>query len=145
MPKNDGTMSQVEQKYAKERIEKLLNSSLATLREKYTTPGKCPDDDELWDYILSGKAKLNRRLELKSCRRWENGRSIEVPQLPSMETAFGLSRFFTREKVDYKKLDPRRDMLREAATAAVDEIMLGDGSKAMKAIAEFVKVCERVL
>jgi hypothetical protein len=62
-----------------------------------------------------------------------------------MEVAFGLSRFCTREKVDYKKLFPRRNMLREAATAAVDEIMLGDGSKAMKAIAEFVKVCERVL
>jgi hypothetical protein len=142
MTKNDGTMSNMEQKYATERVQRLLETAKRATEEKYTVPGKVPSDEELWRLICTGEAKINKKLKLKE--RYTYLAKGGPKELPSLKEAFGLGKFTTPEKVDQKAIDRVFAKLEASAIKATDEIMLGSGSGAMKALHAFAEECAKL-
>lgn len=140
MPKNDGKMTHTEQRYARQRVEGMLFDAKAAVREKHTTPRYIPSNKDIWDLIVSGKAKLDRKRDLK-----RRSHGSDPYFLPTLEEAFSIRKFERPEKRNDKAIDKACDALEAAATKAIDEIMLGDGSKAMKALDAFAEAVKKII
>ena len=115
------TMKREQQFYSKQRVIETRTRKIDALRKKFTKPAKDASDAEKLKAIKGGDVSLRYGAKLSS----------------PLSEAFDFDGLDHSEVLDRKAFDVAANEVRQKADKIMDEIMLGDATKAIKSVRQF--------
>lgn len=117
-------MDQNQKRYAMQRIEQSMNSKVDAAKDKHSKKTKGVSDTDKVQAVRNGNVSLkypSSRITLKT----------------TVADAFDFSDLEPRDVLDVAAFKKEERAIRSAASKVKDEIMLGDGKKAIALIRKF--------
>ena len=118
-------MNQNEQRYAMDRVKQVTNQRAADLRKKFTKAPKEVTDEQRLLAIYEGDVLLKAKVSLDT----------------TLREAYDFRRLRPKAIENTGDLEIAMKLLNEKAAVLKDEIMLGDGAKAVKLLKEWCQSC----
>lgn len=115
-------MNQRQRDYAITRINESANAKIATVKDKFITPGRKISFGEKVDLIRKGSVKLCKDVSQNYIH---------------LVDAFDFSKYESEKKFDEEKALPFITAITQISVRAKDKIMLAGDEEALKAIADF--------
>lgn len=117
-------MTEEQRRYLIRRVDEVLTSKIADVRERLTTLGKEISDDERAILLQTGKVKLKPHI-------------TRITDYTEVVDAFDFSKYEYEEKINVKDFDREKRGLRRTANRIKDQIVLGPSEQALKLLEKF--------
>jgi len=114
-------MDQSQKRYAMQRVKDVLNAKQVELKKKFVVTQKEVTAEQKRDAVYNSDVELKKNFKLTD----------------TVEGAYDFRRLKPANEFDDKGFSLANILLRETASKVMDEIMLGDSTKALKLIQEF--------